>query len=61
MFGNDEEDDSRSLTDQLLDIKPRINTKDISNFNTIQLDEKSLLFKLSAKLFFNLINLALCF
>ncbi|XP_050545785.1 uncharacterized protein LOC126908022 isoform X2 [Daktulosphaira vitifoliae] len=47
MFGNDEEDDSRSLTDQLLDIKPRINIKDIPNFNTIQLDEKSRLFILS--------------
>lgn len=29
IFGNDEEDDSRSLTDQLLDIKPQIKSNDI--------------------------------
>jgi len=29
IFGNDDEDDSRSLTDQLLDIKPQIKSKDI--------------------------------
>lgn len=28
IFGNDDEDDSRSLTDQLLDIKPQIKSKD---------------------------------
>ncbi|XP_025206994.1 uncharacterized protein LOC112602868 isoform X2 [Melanaphis sacchari] len=29
IFGKDDEDDSRSLTDQLLDIKPQIKSKDI--------------------------------
>jgi len=29
IFGNDDEEDSRSLTDQLLDIKPQIKSKDI--------------------------------
>ncbi|XP_015373172.1 PREDICTED: uncharacterized protein LOC107168318 [Diuraphis noxia] len=29
IFGNDDEDDSRSLTDQLLDIKPQIKSNDI--------------------------------
>lgn len=29
IFGNDDKDDSRSLTDQLLDIKPQIKSKDI--------------------------------
>lgn len=29
IFGKDDEDDSRSLTDQLLDIKPHIKSKDI--------------------------------
>lgn len=29
VFGNDDEDDNRSLTDQLLDIKPQIKTEDI--------------------------------
>lgn len=29
IFGNDDEEDSRSLTDQLLDIKPQIKTEDI--------------------------------
>lgn len=29
IFGNDDEEDSRSLTDQLLDIKPLIKSKDI--------------------------------
>ncbi|XP_008181298.3 uncharacterized protein LOC100574971 [Acyrthosiphon pisum] len=29
IFGNNDEDDSRSLTDQLLDIKPQIKSKDI--------------------------------
>jgi len=29
IFGNDDEEDSRSLTDQLLDIKPQIKSNDI--------------------------------
>jgi len=29
IFGNEDEEDSRSLTDQLLDIKPQITSKDI--------------------------------
>ncbi|XP_050421088.1 uncharacterized protein LOC126833673 isoform X2 [Adelges cooleyi] len=40
MFGNDDEDDSRSLTDQLLDVKPRINKKDGPNLNDVNSNEK---------------------
>lgn len=29
IFGNDDEEDSRSLTDQLLDTKPLVKSKDI--------------------------------
>lgn len=29
IFGNDDEDDDRSLTDQLLDIKPQFKSKDL--------------------------------
>jgi hypothetical protein len=38
IFGNDE-DDSRSLTDQLLDIKPQIKSEDITNNIKVELFE----------------------
>lgn len=34
IFGNDDEDDSRSLTDQLLDIKPQIISTDVKIENS---------------------------
>lgn len=40
MFGNDDEDDSRSLTDQLLDIKSQIKSKDIHSNIKIERSEK---------------------
>lgn len=49
IFGNDdndEDEDSRSLTDQLLDVKPLINSQDIEKKIKVECTEKG-------KLFFN--------
>lgn len=52
IFGNDDEEDSRSLTDQLLDIKPQIKSKDIK----VECSEKGKLLLFILKL----IMLSLC-
>lgn len=52
MFGNDDEDD-RSLTDQLLDVKPQITSNNIQNNNKVEHSEKG---KLSILLGHYLLN-----
>lgn len=53
IFGNDDEDDSRSITDQLLDIKSQIKSKDIhNNIKAEHSDKGNDLFTLMKSIFY---------
>lgn len=41
IFGNDDEEDNRSLTDQLLDVKSQIKSQDIQNNVKVEHNEKN--------------------